>query len=92
MAKRPNAGPRLRMWGWAARLGDETMRKLVRNAVRCKLCGDVIESTHRHDFKRCSCGAVAVDGGLDYARRCFNTPDDFEELSEYEGGDEPGDE
>lgn len=80
------------MWGWAARLGDETIRKLVRNAVRCKLCGDVIESTHRHDFKRCSCGAVAVDGGLDYARRCFNTPDDFEELSEYEGGDEPGDE
>lgn len=34
--------------------------------IRCKKCGDVIESTHRHDFKFCKCGAVAADGGKDY--------------------------
>lgn len=36
--------------------------------IRCTKCNDVIESKHRHDFVRCSCGAVAVDGGDDYLR------------------------
>lgn len=57
---------------------------IKRNAIRCTRCGDVIESMHRHDFRRCSCGAVAVDGGHDYLKRCFKvSPDDFEELSEW---------
>ena len=41
-----------------------------------------IESAHRHDFKFCKCGAVAVDGGKDYLRRCGNR-EEWEELSEY---------
>lgn len=41
---------------------------LKRNAVRCKKCDTVIESKYTHDFKRCPCGSVMVDGGLDYAR------------------------
>lgn len=58
---------------------------ITRNAVRCTHCGDIIESTHRHDFKWCSCKTVAVDGGHDYLRRCFkDSPADFEELSEWE--------
>lgn len=56
---------------------------LLRNAVRCNLCGDEVESVHRHDFRFCKCGAVAVDGGLDYTRRVFNRRDDFTELSTY---------
>lgn len=40
-----------------------------RNRIRCKLCKDVIESLTEHDFKRCKCGAVAVDGGQDYRKR-----------------------
>lgn len=55
---------------------------IVKNAIRCKRCGDVIESISVHDFVACSCGACAVDGGHDYLRRCGN-PDDCEELSEY---------
>lgn len=54
-----------------------------RNRIKCKHCGDVIESTHRHDFKYCKCGKVAVDGGADYARRLFPaTPpeDHYEEV------------
>lgn len=35
------------------------------------------------DFKFCSCGSCAVDGGHDYLRRCGNR-EDWEELSEVE--------
>lgn len=38
------------------------------NIVKCLLCGDVIESTHRHDFNQCKCGNLFVDGGNDYQR------------------------
>ena len=63
------------------------MKKLIRNAIRCNHCGDVIESTHRHDFVRCTCGKVAVDGGLDYARRLFEGgKDSYTELAEFEEG------
>ena len=55
---------------------------LIKNAIRCKYCGDIIESTNCHDFKRCSCQRCAVDGGLDYLRRCGEL-DDWEDLSEY---------
>lgn len=61
------------------------MKKLKRNAIRCTHCGDVIESTHVHDFKWCSCKTVAVDGGKMYCKRSFmNSPADFEDLSEWE--------
>ena len=56
---------------------------IIRNAIRCNHCGDVIESTYRHDFKTCSCGCVSVDGGHDYLRRCsLYGPDDYTDLSE----------
>jgi len=37
-------------------------------AVECAACGDWIYSRTRHDCHSCSCGAVTVDGGLDYLR------------------------
>ena len=52
-----------------------------------KKCGEIIESTSRHDFKFCKCGAVAVDGGKDYLRR-VGSKEDYEELVEYEGSDD----
>ncbi|MCH5325471.1 MAG: hypothetical protein J1E39_09705 [Eubacterium sp.] len=51
------------------------MKKIIRNAIRCKKCGDIIESKSVHDFKTCSCGAVSVDGGHEYLRRCGNLGD-----------------
>lgn len=37
--------------------------------VRCKRCGEVLESRHRHDFVQCSCpNETFVDGGNDYLR------------------------
>lgn len=66
------------------------MKKLVRNAIRCRHCGDVIESKSVHDYKECSCGACSVDGGLEYLRRGFkiSPEEDYEDLSEY--ADVPG--
>lgn len=59
------------------------MKKIVVNKIRCKKCGDIIESKSVHDFVTCKCGAVSVDGGHNYIRRCGNL-EDFEDLSEYE--------
>ena len=66
------------------------MKKLVKNKIRCKHCGDVIESKSIHDWVQCSCEACFVDGGLTYLRRGFRVSpeEDYEELSEYE--DVPG--
>lgn len=59
--------------------------KILKNSIKCNHCGDVIVSEHRHDFKWCKCGTVAVDGGQDYLKRTFkNSTDDFTDLSEYE--------
>lgn len=62
------------------------MKKLVRNAIRCKHCGDIVESKSVHDFEQCSCGACFTDGGLEYLHRGFKSSpdDDYEELDEYE--------
>lgn len=59
------------------------MVKILVNKIKCKKCGEIIESTHRHDFKFCKCGAVTIDGGNDYLKRSGNI-EDWEELSEYE--------
>lgn len=60
------------------------MKKIIVNKIRCKKCGDIIESKSRHDFVTCKCGKVSLDGGHDYIRRCADSLDDYEELSEYE--------
>lgn len=45
------------------------MQAIKQNMIKCNKCGDIIESKHHHDFRRCKCGAVAVDGGQDYLKR-----------------------
>jgi hypothetical protein len=61
--------------------------KILSNKLQCKKCNDIIESFSRHDFKFCKCGAVFVDGGLDYLRRGGKS-EDMIELSESELVDE----
>lgn len=39
-----------------------------KNKGKCKQCGDILESKHRHDFVTCSCGSLSLDGGLAYQR------------------------
>ena len=54
---------------------------IVRNAARCRKCGDVIESKSLHDFQACSCGSIFVDGGHSYLRH-GGWPENFESLVE----------
>ena len=54
---------------------------IIKNAIRCNICGDEIESTHRHDFVTCKCGACSVDGGHDYLRRCFKEEGCYTDIS-----------
>ena len=60
--------------------------RIIRNAIQCKHCGDVIESKSVHDFVTCSCGTCSVDGGHEYLRRyCITEPKkDYIELSKIE--------
>ena len=60
------------------------MRKIIKNAIQCKICGDIIESTDGHQYVTCKCGACAVDGGHDYLRRSFRDKDCYIDLSETE--------
>lgn len=41
---------------------------ITRSRAKCLDCGDIIESKHRHDFVRCHCDAIFLDGGLEYIR------------------------
>ena len=64
--------------------GGTGMQKITRNAIRCKFCGDVIESETVHDFKFCSYKTIAVDGGHERLRRCFkNSPGRFRGFERY---------
>ena len=47
------------------------MRKIIRNAIQCNNCGEIIASKHRHDYVQCKFVACAVDGGHDYLRRSY---------------------
>lgn len=59
-------------------------KKIIKNAAKCNICGDVIESKHTHDFKTCKCGTISVDGGHEYLKRCYKeSRDEFTDLSEF---------
>ena len=57
--------------------------RILVNKAQCSICGDIIQSNHRHDFKWCSCGTIAVDGGTAYLKRCGEL-NNYVELSEHE--------
>ena len=58
----------------------EKKEEKISNKIKCKKCGNNIESKSTNDYKRCSCGAVAVDGGTEYLKRIGNE-NDYIELS-----------
>ena len=45
---------------------------MIVNAIQCHQCGDIIFSRARHDFRGCTCGTVAIDGGFDYTKTTYN--------------------
>jgi hypothetical protein len=42
--------------------------KITRSRAMCLDCTDVIESRCVHEFVRCKCGHIFLDGGLEYVR------------------------
>lgn len=44
------------------------MKKIISNIAKCKICDDVIESMHTHDYVMCKCGSIFIDGGTEYQR------------------------
>ena len=59
------------------------MAKIIINKAKCKKCGDIIESKEINDFKKCTCGSIAIDGGQEYIKRVGNK-EDVIELSKFE--------
>lgn len=66
---------------WEDKKEKKYKTRIVKNAIKCMKCGDIVESNYTHDFKFCSCEAVAVDGGTSYLKRCGDFAD-YEDLSE----------
>ena len=54
---------------------------IIKNAIGCNICGDEIESSHRHDFVTRKCGACSLDGGHDYLRRCSKEEGCYTDIS-----------
>lgn len=42
--------------------------------MKCKLCGDILQTTHSYEPVRCSCGNVFLDDGGEYFRVAVKTP------------------
>ncbi len=38
-------------------------KKYFKNKIRCKICGDIVESKFIHSYRECKCGACFTDGG-----------------------------
>lgn len=55
------------------------MDKIIRNRIKCKKCGDIIESKSVHHFVEYRCKSIAVDGGHEYQRWVGNI-EDIEDL------------
>ena len=66
------------------------MQIILKNSIRCRVCGDVIESVSEQDLVTCSCGRVSVGGGHYYLQRiCREGPKDIEERSVVVTDEEP---
>jgi len=68
---------------------DSKNAKIIRNRAQCAICKDIIESTFRHDFVTCKCGAISVDGGHSYLRRVGELYN-FIEMCEFEDEEDCG--
>ena len=53
----------------------------VKVGIACPLCKDEIFSMSVHDFRRCKCGKVFVDGGDDYMRFGAEPPAEFKSIT-----------
>ena len=63
-------------------------RKIIRhNRIKCKVCGEIIESKRIYDFVSCSCKRCYVDGGKSYVNVGAFDLKDVVVMTEYEEHD-----
>jgi uncharacterized C2H2 Zn-finger protein len=62
----------------ADRTGDLV---IIRNSAKCGMCHVEVVSRDVHDFVRCPCGNIYVDGGKHYLRRGWKDGEFFEDTS-----------
>lgn len=53
------------------------------NVATCLICNETIRSKNRHDYRKCKCGNLSVDGGSWYLRRGIRKKDSFKNKVEY---------
>lgn len=61
------------------------MTKVV--AIKCPECEYTVFSRAPHDFRRCFCGKIAIEGGFDYVRLLFPhdmDPPEFKKIDVYQ--------
>lgn len=55
---------------------------ILKNQIKCRACGEIVVSCRAHELVECSCGGVAVDGGVEYLRRVVSSMKNLCEMSE----------
>ena len=61
---------------------EGTVKILLKNSVKCLVCGIVLESKTRHNYVKCHCpNETACDGGIEYQRTLAVDLDKVEDLS-----------
>src|SRR5271166_4679007 len=54
----------------------------IKNRAKCKLCKDILESFHQHDYVTCTCGEISIDGGTSYWRCAAKNWENFLRLDD----------
>lgn len=63
---------------------NRRIKRIKHNRIKCRKCGDVVESKKVYDFVTCSCKRCYVDGGKCYVHVGAFDMKDVLVLTEYE--------
>lgn len=57
--------------------------QIHKNMAACRICNTVINSINESEWVTCTCGCIAISGGIKCLRRNTRTWADLKEMSEY---------
>ena len=55
-------------WFVRGMTNEEIEKWRYQDAIHCLECDEVIYSVNRHDYNKCSCNSVGIDGGREYTK------------------------
>lgn len=58
------------------------MKKITKNQITCKSCGEILQSKGLYDYRVCSCRASKISGGFNRLDRFCNS-DNYIEQSRF---------